>query len=536
MSSLTAFSARDVRRAITTFSGLLRAQREVINRLNVYPVPDGDTGTNMALTMQAVADALANLDESATLADVGRTVATTSLMAARGNSGVILSQMVRGWTASFPEVGEWRLADLQAGLVRADELARAAVSHPVEGTILSVARAAARGAQPAATLLDAVRHARDAAKEALARTPEQLDVLRQAGVVDSGGTGLVLWFDALCHVAGEDELPVAPALSDAPDVVSAIEPSALASLRYEVMFLLEAADDDVPRFRTTWEALGDSIVIVGGEGLHNCHIHTDLIGPAIEAGIAIGRPFDIRVTDLLEQSHTEPSRVPEPASLVPAPATAVVAVATGDGLAQLFRSLGASQIVVGGQTMNPSTAELVAAVRATNSPHVILLPNNKNIMAVAQQVNALVEVDVHVVATRSVVEGLAAMVGYRPDEDGEKNHHVMTEFAAHVVAGEVTQAVRDTSSDVGAVRVGDWIGLGPTGISSVASSLLEAAQGLLWSLSADGPELLTVVTGEGADATTTDALRRAVVERWPEVSVEMHDGGQPLYPYLFGLE
>jgi DAK2 domain fusion protein YloV len=541
MTALTSLSAADVSKAIRTFDALLRAQKEVINHLNVYPVPDGDTGTNMSLTMSAVVTALSALPSEATLAEVTQAISSASLMGARGNSGVILSQLLRGITKQFPAEGVVDVTALQAGLTLADELARQAVSRPVEGTILSVARAAAQGAATSATLEGAVRSARDAAKVALAFTPEQLPVLKQAGVVDSGGTGLVLWFDALCHVVAGDELPVTPARIDP---IPAGVPSThvvadtIAELRYEVMFLLDAPDEGMALFRSTWESLGDSIVIVGGDGFYNCHIHTDHIGATIEAGIAVGRPRDIRVTDLLEQAGEEGWTIESRASSVatPAPNTAVVAVALGDGVADLFLNAGATEVVSGGQTMNPSTADLVAAVEATGATNVIVLPNNKNIRAVAEQVDALVDASVRVVPTTTVVAGLASMIGYRADGDLAANAQAMTLLAADVVAGEVTQAVRDTQSDAGDVHVGDWIGLSAEGIVVVAPSLTEVTISLAGLLATAEHELCTILTGEGSDAAVTAAVVSALAESNPDLAIEVHDGGQPLYPYLFGFE
>ena len=542
MTSLTSLSAADVSRAVITFDALLRAQKEVINRLNVYPVPDGDTGTNMSLTMNSVVKALAELGDQATLAEVTQAIATSSLMGARGNSGVILSQLLRGITKSCPREGHVDVTALQAGLALADELARQAVSRPVEGTILSVARAAAQGAVSATSLEEAVIEARTAAKVALAKTPEQLPVLKRAGVVDSGGTGLVLWFDALCHVVTGEELPVTPALPAVDFERNGGESTtdgeaSIADLRYEVMFLLDGDDEAMATFRSTWESLGDSIVIVGGDGFYNCHIHTDHIGPSIEAALVVGRPREIRVTDLLEQAGEE-GWVLDGASQrhTPAPTTAVVAVALGEGVASLLASGGVSEIVMGGQTMNPSTAELAAAVRATGAANVIVLPNNKNIRAVAEQLDAVVEATVRVVPTASVVEGLAALVGYRADVDIDTNVTAMAGLAQHVVAGEVTQAVRDTTSDVGPVTAGDWIGLSADGIVTVASELREAATGLALKLATDEHELCIILEGEGSSADVTAAIVATIAEAHPEIEIECHCGDQPLYPYLFGFE
>ncbi|HVB18963.1 MAG TPA: DAK2 domain-containing protein [Acidimicrobiales bacterium] len=543
MRTTATLSANDVRAAIRTFGGLLASHREVINRLNVFPVPDGDTGTNMALTVESV---IAELDAPGledSLASVARAIAHGSLMGARGNSGVILSQLLRGLVADFngEDVSPTQLA---GALERADELARQAVARPLEGTILSVARAGAKGARAhEADLVSLVRGARDEARVALAHTPEQLPVLKEAGVVDSGGSGLVLFFDALCHVVAGDPLPEAPALDSlgaAPASALALD-AALSDLRYEVMYLLDADDHKMHAFRGVWEGIGDSIVIVGGEGLYNCHIHTDDVGAAIEAALDAGRPRQIKVTDLAEQVLEErwvreAPASEAPASDGPAPLTSVVAVVVGQGIGRIFHSLGVRQLVKGGQSMNPSTADLVDAVRASGSAQVVLLPNNKNIIAVAEQVDALVDQQVLVVPTTSIVEGFAALLHYDPDASAEENQSAMSASACNVVAGEVTRAVRDTTTPAGTVRVGDWIGLGHEGVLSIADSLVGASAQLLERLIRPEHELLTIIEGDGSSRADTRRLSELLGEEYPNVAVEVHHGGQPLYPYYFGLE
>jgi len=544
MTSPSTLSARDLRRAITTYGELLRSHREFINRLNVYPVPDGDTGTNMALTIESVSSDLALLAENAPLGEVAKAIAHGSLMGARGNSGVILSQLLRGLVADFSAEGEVSAGELAAALVHADILARQAVVRPVEGTILSVARAGAEGASAHVDSLSSlVRGARDAAAVALSKTPEQLAVLKQAGVVDSGGAGLVLLFDALCFVVTGDELPVAPDVSTM--VVRVHEQVrdevALAALRYEVMYLLDADDTKMHAFRTVWAGLGDSIVIVGGDGLYNCHIHTDDVGAAIEASLDAGRPRDIRVTDLADQvieerwvrEATGSSREDE---REPTPTTAVVAVVVGEGIGRIFHSLGARQLVLGGQSMNPSTADLVEAVRATGSSQVVVLPNNKNVQPVAEQVAGLVDQRVSVVPTRSIVEGFAALLAYDPDASVEQNAAAMRASACNVVAGEVTQAVRDSTTDAGPVHEGDWIGLGANGVLSIADSIAGASNQLLALLVRPEHELVTIIEGDGSSPANTRRVTEFLAEEYPQISVEVHHGGQPLYPYYFGLE
>ncbi|HVA53280.1 MAG TPA: DAK2 domain-containing protein [Acidimicrobiales bacterium] len=544
MTSPSTLSARDLRRAIITYAELLRSHREVINRLNVYPVPDGDTGTNMALTIESVSNALAALADDAPLGDVAKAIAHGSLMGARGNSGVILSQLLRGLVAHFPAEGDVTARDLADALVHADVLARQAVVRPVEGTILSVARAGAEGASAHADSLTAlVRGAREAAKEALAKTPDQLSVLKQAGVVDSGGAGLVLFFEALSHVVANDELPVAPN-ADTIEVrvhEQVREDSALADLRYEVMYFLDADDTKMHAFREVWAGIGDSIVIVGGDGLYNCHIHTNDVGAVIEASLDAGRPREIRVTDLADQVIEErwvreaTVALREEEREAP-PTTAVVAVVVGEGIGRIFHSLGARQLVLGGQSMNPSTADLVEAVRATGSSQVIVLPNNKNIQPVAEQVAGLVDERVDVVPTRSIVEGFAALLAYDPDASGEQNAVAMGASACNVVAGEVTQAVRDATTDAGPVHEGDWIGLGAHGVLSVADSIAGASNQLLAVLVRPEHELLTIIEGDGSSPANTRRVTEFLAEEYPQISVEVHQGGQPLYPYYFGLE
>ncbi|HUZ42708.1 MAG TPA: DAK2 domain-containing protein [Acidimicrobiales bacterium] len=545
MTTPLTLSARELRSTIATYLDLLRSHKEVINRLNVYPVPDGDTGTNMTLTIESVTAELGPLADDAEMAEVCKAIAHGSLMGARGNSGVILSQMLRGLVAKFPIKGDVSPDLLAESLENADVLARQAVVRIVEGTMLSIARAAAEGARAhGETLIELVRSARDRAKDALALTPEQLPVLKQAGVVDSGGTGLLLLYDALCSVVADDPLPIAPS-ADSISVHVHEETdereSNIADLRYEVMYFLDAEEDKIDGFREVWSGIGDSIVIVGGDGLYNCHIHTDNIGAAIEAALDAGRPRDIRVTDLSEQVLEERwvregSAEQLEVEVHPAPTTAVVAVVVGEGVGRIFRSLGVRGVVSGGQSMNPSTADLVAAVRATGSDQVVLLPNNKNIRPVAEQVNDLVEQTVTVVPTNSIVEGFAALLDYDPDATAEANAKAMSVAACNVVAAEVTRAVRDTTTDVGEVRVGDWIGLTADGVRSVDGSIAGASNRLLDEIITPEHELVTIIEGEGSSPANTRRITEFLADEHPRITVEVHHGGQPLYPYYFGIE
>jgi uncharacterized protein len=557
---LDALGATELRQVITQFRDGLRSHQELINRLNVYPVPDGDTGTNMALTLQSVTEEIEGLD-APDLDATCRAIAHGSLMGARGNSGVILSQLLRGLTdglnCSSSRPGP---RELGQALATADQLAREAVMRPVEGTILTVARGAAEGARAAAdagkSLVDVVEAARASAAEALARTPSLLPVLEQAGVVDAGGTGYLLLFDALLTVVDGRAMPSPPELPD--HVLGPLNPGApgraaaagdadseLAGLRYEVMYLLEAADETIPSFKEVWAGLGDSIVVVGGDGLWNCHIHTDDIGAAVEASLDAGRPRAIRVTDLLEQVEEErwvreatetggagPAENPPG----PAPVTGVVAVASGDGIGRIFRSLGVQGLIAGGQSMNPSIADLVAAVDALRSDEVIVLPNNGNIRPVADRVGALTDKSIWVIPTETIAEGFAALLAYDPGSSGQVNAEAMEASALRVVAGEVTRAVRASDSPAGQITAGDWLGLSRSGIEVVSDSLSGAACSLLEVLVTEAHDLVTIIEGEGSGAADTRRITEWLRDHRPDVETEVHHGGQPLYPYLFSIE
>ncbi len=563
MGVLDTLEAAALGQVIGTYRDALRSHQEVINRLNVFPVPDGDTGTNMALTLESVMAELSDLDQP-DMAATCKAIAHGSLMGARGNSGVILSQLLRGIvdvlteTGSVPGPGE-----LARALTLADKLARQAVMRPVEGTILTVAEAAAQGARDAAdagkSLIDVVEASRSAAADALARTPELLPVLAQAGVVDAGGAGYLLLLDALLTVVDGRPLPEPPDLPEEPagwasgpsGMDQAVEASHgdagsdIAGLRYEVMYLLEAPDDTIPVFKEVWAGLGDSIVVVGGDGLWNCHIHTDDIGGAVEASLDVGRPRNIRITDLLEQVEEERwvregggTAGSGPAEIPPghAPTTGVVAVATGVGIGRIFRSLGVHQVIAGGQSMNPSTAEILAAVELLRADEVIILPNNKNIRPVAERVNDLTSKVIRVVPTNTIAEGFAALLAYDPEAHVDVNARAMETSARNVVAGEITQAVRDSDSAVGPIAVGDWLGLSRQGIEAVAGSVSTVAWALLDRLVTDDHELVTLIEGEGSGAADTRRITEWLGEHRPNVDIEVHHGGQPLYPYLFSIE
>lgn len=553
------FDADRLRRTVVTFRDAVKAHAPRINRLNVYPVPDGDTGTNMARTLDAVVAELESADSG--IEPTCQAISHGSLMGARGNSGVILSQILRGMSGRLSKAATHTATEVAEALSAASTSAYQAVVKPIEGTILTVVREASDAARQAAAdgegLAGVLRAARDAGRSALDRTPEMLPVLKDAGVVDAGGAGFLLLLDAALNVVDGEPIPtpedsIGGDATELPqfDVSSLSSPDdhaelSVADLRYEVMYFLHLDDDRIGEFKNDWAEIGDSIVVVGGDGLWNCHVHTNDIGAAIEVAIDLGgRPKQIRVTDLFEEvaeQHAAHGSRGDSAdsewSSLPRVTTAVVAVCSGSGLEELFGQLGVQGIVTGGQTLNPSTAELLDAVTRVNADQVIVLPNNKNIIPVAEQLDGLTSKLVQVVATRSMPEALAALVVYDPEASCDVNGASMASAIGAMTTGEVTKAVRDASTEAGPVTIGDWIGLvRGEGIVAVSGSSDGAAIGLLQSIVSDDREIVTIIEGAEATPSATEAIRAWLAVERSDVQVECHRGGQPLYPYLFGVE
>lgn len=541
------FGADDLRETMVAFRDALRAHKAVINALNVYPVPDGDTGTNMSLTLESVVADLPKPGES--MQSVCKAISHGSLMGARGNSGVIMSQILRGFCAEIHGRDAIDGTLFSTALTAAATSAYGAVGNPVEGTILTVVREAGEAAAEAGSeILEVLQAARTGAAEALERTPELLAVLAEAGVVDSGGTGLLLFFDAALHVVDGRPIPApvipANALVSLPGDLGVDSHghahTALADLRYEVMFLLDAPDESIEEFKSSWAEIGDSIVVVGGDGIWNCHVHADDIGAAIECGIRVGRPNNIRVTDLLEeveeQDWVKQAGADAAIAEVEPCTTAVVAVSVGGGVAEIFKSFGVQHVVAGGQTMNPSTADLLAAVQAMPAEGVIILPNNKNIVPVAEQVDAESQKPVRVVPSKSIVGGLAALVAYDPEAGLDDNVAAMCDALDHLVSGEVTQAVRATRAEGFDIEDGDWLGLASGKIVAVEIDAIAAASAVVRALATEDHEIVTLVVGEDSSLAEAATLKAQIALSHPDLEVEIHSGGQPLYPFIIGVE
>jgi DAK2 domain fusion protein YloV len=496
----------------------LERSRQRIDDLNVYPVPDGDTGTNMTLTARAVVEQLdaTDTDERAALM---KELTRAALMGARGNSGVILSQIVRGACETVAADGTFASA-----LRAASDAAYRAVREPVEGTMLSVIRELAEEAEADGDLAALVRRG----EEAVARTREQLDVLRAAGVVDAGGAGLLeLVRGVAAAVSGE---PIPAAAPEREEVgVDAIHQE-LSRYRYCTTFLIEGDELDADAIERQLEQLGDSLLVVGDHEALKVHVHTDEPGRALGVGTAVGVIDRVEIANMHEQTVQREQRL-----LADAPAqTAVVAVVAGDGNRKLFESLGATGIVEGGQTMNPSTADLVAAVDATGAAEVVLLPNNSNVILAAEQAAELAAKPVTVVRTDSIPAGLAAMVSFLPERSAAENAGEMRDVLESIVTGEVTVASRDAELNGVSVREGNWLGLADGKAVAVGEEFGHVAEQVTEALLAEPRMLLTLLTG--ADAPDLEALLAGIRERHPDLELDVQAGGQPHYPLLLSAE
>ena len=523
----------------------LAEAREEIDALNVYPVPDGDTGTNMYLTVAAARDALreATRDEPDLLTGLAA-LRKGALLGARGNSGVILSQMLGALSTTIAGASrDERNASIMARALReATDSAYAAVGTPVEGTILTVIRAAAEAAEasaaePGARARDVFTDAAAAAREALAHTPEQLAVLREAGVVDAGGRGLSVVLDAAETVlTGRRPIPVTapigtrriPVVAHAPGEDLTPEGPA-----YEVMYLLDADDPRIPALKEALAGLGNALVVVGGDGLWNVHVHVDDVGAAVEAGIEAGRPHRIRVTHFAEQvAEANVRRTPARSG------RQVVAVAAGPGLEKLFEEAGAT-VVVGGPGNRPSTGMILDAIRASGAEEVVVLPNDPDSVRAAEAAARTAEGDdgirVAVIPTEAQVQGLAAVAVHEPGRPFDHDVLEMTATARHARHGAVTIAARQAMTMAGPCEPGDVLGVVAGDFAVVGEDLDAVAADVVERLLAGGGELVTIVAGDGGE----ELARRAasgVERRHPHVDVMVYDGGQERYPLLMSVE
>lgn len=553
-----------IRKCFLAAANELASKKEWINELNVFPVPDGDTGTNMTMTMMSAAKEVAAL-ETDDMKVLCKAIASGSLRGARGNSGVILSQLFRGFTRELAaaEKSTVEIPQLAAAFVRATETAYKAVMKPKEGTILTVARAMSDKAeelQNGAT--DIIAFAKDiiaAGDAALEQTPELLPVLKQAGVVDSGGQGLMTVmhgaFQALSGEIGEvflenfDAAQASESREAHPIDTSHLDTSEI-RFGYCTEFIVNLehplSDDEEQAFKSFLESIGDSIVCVASEDMVKVHVHTNDPGLAIQKGLSMGSLSRMKIDNMREE-HNE--RLIRNASQLAAEekrkqaASAekkpygFLSVSVGDGLDRIFKEIGVDQLISGGQTMNPSTEDILNAIAAINADTIFILPNNKNIILAAQQARDLTEgKNVVVVPTRNIPEGITAMVSFLPESSPEENLAAMQEAIRHLATAEVTYAVRDTTMDDFEIHAGDFMAIGQNGMLTVEKKVEDAVLNAIEKLTADGKELVTLYYGSDVSEQNAKLVKELAEARFEDCEVELNYGGQPVYYYFISAE
>ncbi len=522
---------QSVRRLAGPTAAALEASRRRIDDLNVYPVPDGDTGTNMTLTVRAIKKALDSLEE-ADRERLAREIARAALMGARGNSGVIFSQIVRGFADVIGESATIDSPILARAFRSASDAAYRAVRKPVEGTMLTVIRELAEEAEaqarPDLPVADLLRALVRRGEDALARTPQYLEILRQAGVVDAGGAGLLELVRGLTAAVTGDALPELPA--ELEEVGLGAVHQELSRYRYCTVFVVEGEGLDRTALELELERLGDSLMVVGDESALKVHVHTDDPGAALSVGSARGVLEGIEIANMHRQTEAREARLLETV----ARETDVIAVVAGAGNARLFRDLGATQIVEGGQSMNPSTADILAAVEATGAREAVVLPNNANVILSAEQAAEHAAKPVRVVPTRSIPAGIAAMVAYDGARTADENAAEMEEAVAAVTTGAVTTASRNVQLNGLSVEKGAFLGLREGEPVAGGPDFEDVAAAVVADLLDEPRGVLTILTGEGAPE--LNGFLGRLAERHPDVEVDVQDGGQPHYHLLLSAE
>ncbi len=538
----------------------LSQNADYVDSLNVFPVPDGDTGTNMNLTMTSGAKEVATMNTS-DVAEVSSKFARGLLMGARGNSGVILSQLFRGFGKAVEGKTELTTIDFAEALKRGVDTAYKAVMKPVEGTILTVAREAADEAllasESTSDFTEFMKRVIVEAKASLDRTPGLLPVLKEVGVVDSGGQGLLVIYEGfLASLEGKElekpHTPVMDALVEAEHHAHAAQgfmSTEDIEFGYCTEIMVRFQEDklkDTPfnedAFRNELSELGDSLLVVADEELLKVHVHVETPGEVITKGQRFGELVAVKIENMrqqhstiLEEEHGANQHGVQQAEKPKAP-FAIVTVAMGEGVSELFRSLGAAHVIEGGQTMNPSTEDIVKAIESAHAEHVFIFPNNSNIIMAAEQAASVAPCGVSVIPTKTVPQGLAAAIAFNPEADVEMNEQAMKAAAATVKSGQVTYAVRDTSIDGVEIKKDEHMAIAEKKIVSSSPSSLEAAKRLVDALIDADDEIVTILTGEGSSESDVEALTSYIESVNDEIEIEVHDGKQPLYSYIFSVE
>ena len=529
----------------------LEAKKEYINELNVFPVPDGDTGTNMTLTIMSAAKEVKSL-ESADMTALAKAISSGSLRGARGNSGVILSQLLRGFTKEIKEHKEVDVQALAAACERATATAYKAVMKPKEGTILTVAKGASEKAREMAETTDDLEvfipEVIAYAKEVLSQTPEMLPVLKEAGVVDSGGQGLLEVLNGAYDAFLGKEIDYSAIESSAgttmvkPDAQTQTDIKFGYCTEFIIMTEKEFTEKDEHEFKAYLESIGDSIVCVADEDIVKIHVHTNDPGLAIQRALTYGQLSRMKIDNMREEHQEKLIRdaeklAAEQAKKEPRKEVGFIAVSIGEGMNEIFRELGVDYIIEGGQTMNPSTEDMLTAIDKVNAEHIFILPNNKNIILAANQAQALTEdKDIIVVPTKTVPQGITAIINYVPEEDAKANAEMMNEEIQNVKTGQVTYAVRDTHIDDKEIHEGDIMGIGDAGILAVGQSVEATTKEMLSLMADEDSELISIYYGQDIQEEDAEKLAAEIEELYPDADVDLHCGGQPIYYYVLSVE
>ncbi len=539
----------------------IEAKKDYINELNVFPVPDGDTGTNMSMTIMSAAKEVTALNKPA-MKDLAKAISSGSLRGARGNSGVILSQLLRGFTKAIKEEKEIDVLALAAACQRARDTAYKAVMKPKEGTILTVASGIATKAAEMAEETDdlevfipaVIEHAQDV----LNQTPEMLPVLKEAGVVDSGGQGLLEVIKGAYDAFLGKEIDYSVIESSTGVTVNKVNAEDTADIKFgyctEFIILTEKefTEDDEREFKKFLSSIGDSIVCVADDDVVKIHVHTNDPGLAIQKALTYGQLSKMKIDNmreehqeklirdaekLAEQQANEEAAHEEKKPAEPRKAMGFIAVSIGAGMNEIFKELGADYIIEGGQTMNPSTEDMLNAIDRVNADTVFILPNNKNIVLAANQAKSLVEEkEIIVIPTKTVPQGITAIINFMPDADAKTNEEAMLEEIKNVKTGQVTYAVRDTHIDDKEIHEGDIMGIGNSGILAVGKDLEETTKELIANLVDEDSELISIYYGEEVSEEDAEKFTEEITELYPDVDVDIQFGGQPIYYYVLAVE
>lgn len=553
MVSIKTIDAKILSRMFLAGARNLEAKKEWINELNVFPVPDGDTGTNMTMTIMSAASEVSALDDP-DMETLAKAISSGSLRGARGNSGVILSQLLRGFTRSVRKSAQLDAAAIAAAMEKAVETAYKAVMKPKEGTILTVAREAALKASEIAPEAEELQPFFEEvfahAEATLAKTPEMLPVLKEAGVVDSGGQGLLEVLRGAIDGFMGKEIDYSVFEKSSSPAVTKISPQAEADIKFgyctEFIILLDkpVAEEEEHKLKEFLTSIGDSIVVVADDEIIKIHVHTNHPGQAIERALTYGALSRIKIDNMREE-HQEKlikdaeklAREQKEEEKLPPKEYGFIAVSAGQGLTEIFRELGVDYLIEGGQTMNPSTEDMLNAIARVNAETIYIFPNNKNIILAANQAQTLTEdKKIVVIPTKTVPQGITAMISFVPEKTAEENAEIMTEAISKVQTGQITYAVRDTRLDDKEIHEGDIMGIGDKGILAVGKNKEEVAMDTIAAMMTDDAEVISIYYGADTSEESAEELGASVEELYPDCEVEINRGGQPIYYYVISVE